>query len=168
MRMGRSEHNPLTLAWESALCLHRRGWWSYALHLCHDPDDAEDLLHDALTSILERNILPDEVAPGYVYRVMRNARISRGRREKTRRAHAPRLAPHSERCTTPDVRGFDVALASLTDDQREVITLKHAGGLTLEQIALATGRPLGTVAGQHRRAIESLRTALMNREESEV
>lgn len=48
-------------------------------------------------------------------------------------------------------------LLRLDDVAREVVELKLYAGLTFEEVAAATGQPVGTVATRYRRAIESLR-----------
>ncbi len=55
------------------------------------------------------------------------------------------------------VRG---AVASLAEPYREVVVLRFFGDLQLNEIALATGRPLGTVKTHLRRGLERLRPVL--------
>ena len=134
------------------------------MHLARNETDAEDLVQSMLIAMLERGTDPGDVAPSYPFRVMRNAHITVKRRERVRQRHALRLVrPTGDE---PEEHGLTRAIASLDENQREVITLKHAGGLTLEQIATATDTPLGTVAGIHRRAIAALREHLTRREET--
>ena len=52
------------------------------------------------------------------------------------------------------------ALARLTEDQREAISLAFFGGLTQSQIAEKLGAPLGTVKARIRRGLLALRDAL--------
>ena len=49
------------------------------------------------------------------------------------------------------------AVRALSDDYREVITLKIWSGLTFEQIAEATGVPMNTAASRYRYALQELR-----------
>lgn len=163
--MGHPPHIALASAWSAAIDEHADAWWSYALHLARRHDDAEDLVQTMLSKMIERGIGPTDVAPGYPFRVMRHAWISRERKRRTRREHAPRLVRAEAPPLQSDER-LDDALAALSDEQREVVLLKHRAGLTLEQIALATDRPLGTVAGQHRRALGALRARLSPHEEA--
>jgi len=65
------------------------------------------------------------------------------------------LAVRAERAT--DVRG---AVASLPEPYREVVTLRFFGELSLEEIAVQTGRPLGTVKTHLHRGLIRLRGAL--------
>ncbi|MCA9310169.1 MAG: sigma-70 family RNA polymerase sigma factor [Phycisphaerales bacterium] len=145
-------------AWGEELDRVRSGWWTYAIHLTRDPHRAEDLIQEALLRVLRQQVSPGEVAPGYFFRVMRNAWISDGRRITPRPMHARSEGAEDE--VDEHSGELVAALAMLSEPQQEVVTLKHGAGLTLEQIALATGRPLGTVAGQYRRGLGVLRSAL--------
>ena len=51
-------------------------------------------------------------------------------------------------------------LASLTEDQRQVLLLRYLGDLTLEEVAAVTGRPLGAVKQLHRRGLRGVRRNL--------
>jgi RNA polymerase sigma-70 factor (ECF subfamily) len=51
-------------------------------------------------------------------------------------------------------------LATLSDDQREVLTLRVIGDLTLEQVAEIMGRSPGAIKQLQRRALLSLRRLL--------
>lgn len=50
------------------------------------------------------------------------------------------------------------ALDALDEDSREILVLKHAAGLTFDQIALALDQNRNTVAARYRRAAEFLRS----------
>lgn len=52
------------------------------------------------------------------------------------------------------------AVASLPDDQREVVLAKHCLGLTLAEIGERTGRTTASVAGLLRRGLQTLRERL--------
>jgi RNA polymerase sigma-70 factor (ECF subfamily) len=49
------------------------------------------------------------------------------------------------------------ALARLTPEQRRVVALAYFNGLTQEEVAEASGLPLGTVKSHLRRGLEALR-----------
>ncbi len=63
-----------------------------------------------------------------------------------------------------DIETAQRALASLKEDQREILVLGIVEGLTHSEIATTTGKPLGTVKTQMRRGLIRLRSLL---EESE-
>ncbi len=55
-------------------------------------------------------------------------------------------------------------LAHLPEETRQLLELKHRDGKTCEEIAAATGRPVGTVKSLLARTYRRLREALTNRE----
>jgi RNA polymerase sigma-70 factor (ECF subfamily) len=52
------------------------------------------------------------------------------------------------------------AVNRLTDDQRQIITLKFAGDLSNEEISVATGKPLTAVKSLQHRALATLKRLL--------
>ncbi len=52
------------------------------------------------------------------------------------------------------------ALSQLADHDREVIELRHHGGLSFKQISDLLGTPLGTLLARHHRALQKLREIL--------
>ncbi len=59
-----------------------------------------------------------------------------------------------------DLVQVEVALATLTDDQREAITLRFFAGLSAREAAEVMGRQEGTIRGLQFRAIAALRRQL--------
>ncbi len=55
---------------------------------------------------------------------------------------------------------LDRHLRTLPDDTRQLLELKHRDGMTCEQIAMKTGRPVGTIKSLLARTYKSLRVAL--------
>ena len=53
-----------------------------------------------------------------------------------------------------------VALGELTDADREVVQLRHHGGLSFKQIAVMLDEPLGTLLARHHRALKKLASLL--------
>src|SRR4029077_18043218 len=52
------------------------------------------------------------------------------------------------------------ALAELPEEQREAVVMRVWSGMTLEEVAAATGASLNTVASRYRYALEKLRERL--------
>ncbi len=67
----------------------------------------------------------------------------------------PRTSSSAESVALDALVGADVAdlLACLTDDQREVLVMRVLGDLSVEQVAIATGRTVGAVKQLYHRAI---------------
>jgi RNA polymerase sigma-70 factor (ECF subfamily) len=59
-----------------------------------------------------------------------------------------------------EVLSLQNALRELPEDQREAVFLRVWSGMTLQEIAEATGTPLNTVASRCRYALDKLRKRL--------
>ncbi|MBU3728349.1 MAG: sigma-70 family RNA polymerase sigma factor [Phycisphaerales bacterium] len=55
---------------------------------------------------------------------------------------------------------LDRALAQLSEADRDVIDLRHVGGLSFKQMADALGEPVGTLLARHHRALGKLRALI--------
>ena len=63
-------------------------------------------------------------------------------------------------------RSVQLAIAALPSDQRAVVALRFYGDLSLDEIARATGTPVGTVKSRLHRALASLRKQYSSRSAS--
>lgn len=137
----------------------------YALSLTRNPADAEDLVHDALLSALERR---DQFRQGanlrpWLMSILHNGFVDRLR---TRRAEAVRNAEIGLRAD-PSVaasqesasRLADVrrAFMALPDEQRAALHLVTVEGLSYEEAAAALNIPSGTLVSRLSRARAKLR-----------
>lgn len=57
------------------------------------------------------------------------------------------------------------ALSTLTEEQRRVLELRYFADLDLNEIALVTSLPLGTIKSRQHRALQQLRTLLQAKKE---
>lgn len=60
------------------------------------------------------------------------------------------------------------AVEKLSDADRQIVTLRHAGGLSFAEIAASLGQPLGTVLARGHRALAKLRKILIEELESDT
>ena len=134
------------------------------------PSDAEDLTQLVFVKALEA--LPRYESRGvpfgaWLFRLARNAIIDFSR---TSHEHAD-LAQSVDRAGTgagPDemvvtrqeIDAVGAALSTLTEDQRDAITLRFFAGLTAREAAQVMGKQEGTVRGLQFRAIAALRREL--------
>ncbi|HEY8817845.1 MAG TPA: sigma-70 family RNA polymerase sigma factor, partial [Candidatus Limnocylindrales bacterium] len=134
------------------------------------PSDAEDLTQLVFVKALEA--LPRYESRGvpfgaWLFRLARNAIIDFIR---TSHEHAD-LAQSVDRAGTgagPDevvvtrqeIDAVGAALSTLTEDQRDAITLRFFAGLTAREAAQVMGKQEGTVRGLQFRAIAALRREL--------
>ncbi len=84
-----------------------------------------------------------------------NAAMDQASMDASTRMDPSSLAVRAERAT--DVR---TAVASLPEPYREVVTLRFFGEMSLDEIAVTTARPLGTVKTHLYRGLVRLREAL--------
>lgn len=69
-------------------------------------------------------------------------------------------SPRSDSTTGDKFASLRDALSELPEQDREVIELRHHGGLSFKQIADLLGEPLGTLLARHHRALQKLREIL--------
>ena len=68
-----------------------------------------------------------------------------------------RSSPSDRAARQEEVLHLAVGLASLPDDQREAVELRHLHGLSVGEVARRLGRSRGSAAGLLRRGLEALR-----------
>jgi len=136
----------------------------------HRPADAEDLTQLVFVKALEA--LPRYESRGvpfggWLFRLARNTVIDHVRTHKETaeleqvldRADLDR-GPDEWAMTRQELESVRVALAALTDEQREAIALRYFAGLSAREAATAMGKQEGTVRGLQFRAIAALRRHL--------
>jgi len=136
----------------------------------HRPSDAEDLTQLVFVKALEA--LPRYESRGvpfggWLSRLARNAVIDfvRTRHEHAEletvaeRAHGD-AGPDEIAVIRQELDAVGAALATLTDEQREAISLRFFAGLSAREAAEAMGKQEGTVRGLQFRAIGALRRQL--------
>ncbi len=144
--------------------------YRYIISRVHSPADAEDLTQLVFVKALEA--LPRYESRGipfggWLFRLARNAVVdfTRTRHEHAdldaaayRGTHEP--GPEQVAMLRQDLDEVGVALATLTDDQREAIALRFFAGLSAREAAEVMGRQEGTIRGLQFRAIAALRRQL--------
>lgn len=148
---------------ELAVHIHRLR--RYALLLCRDAHDADDLVQETLERALAR---ADTFRPGgdlrvWLFAILHNRYVS-GRRAYARRREAGALcAALSDIPAEPPQEarhqlGSVLALVDrLPEEQRQVLLLVAVDGLGTDRIARILDLPVGTVRSRLGRARESLR-----------
>ena len=143
--------------WEPTLELmleHRyRALKAYAVILCGDPNEADDLVQDAIISTFSslRRFESPQMAEGYVRRAIASRFIDGRRRAKTRRDALPVLAQDetdsgADVSTTVQQRtDMARALQTLPPRERACVVLRHLDHLSTRETARALGLSEGTV-----------------------
>jgi RNA polymerase sigma-70 factor (ECF subfamily) len=128
--------------------------------------EAEDLLQDFWLRIhkARATFRPGEPLMPWLYAIARRVRVDRYRKTKGAREHEivtdqlpERAAPEILRQDEPKISEM---LQSLPESQREVLLMLKVSGLSIEEVARATGVSVGSVKQKAHRAYESLRKRL--------
>ena len=144
--------------------------WSLARRLCTSPSDAEDAVQEIFIDLwksaprFDASIASETT---FVAMIARRRLIDRGRR-KMRRPEVPQIAEtvaDSRERVDDTERGEQQRLAQrafeqLRPEQQQVLQLAIHHGCSHEQIATATGMPLGTVKTHARRGLIKIRQIL--------
>ncbi|RNC82404.1 MAG: sigma-70 family RNA polymerase sigma factor [Phycisphaera sp.] len=124
---------------------------------------AEDVVQIAMCKVLQTSparLRKVEAVGPWLYTIVRTSSLNhmRGeRREMKRRTHAK---PPNEMGPPSSYETLRRAVEALPSDEAEVVSLRHAGGLTFDQIAEVLAIPRSTAASRHSRALDRLREAL--------
>jgi RNA polymerase sigma-70 factor (ECF subfamily) len=144
--------------------------YGYVRSIVHDEHEAEDVTQHVFAKLMSALAKYDERGvpfSAWIIRVARNAALDHIRQR--------RPIP-CEEVRENDDRGSDQtahqhrslmlrdALATLPDDQREVLVLRHVVGLTPGEIAERLGRTEPSIHGLHHRGRGALRSVLSQME----
>lgn len=144
--------------------------WSLARKLCSSPSDAEDAVQEIFIDLWRSSVRFDPSIASettFVAMIARRRLIDRGRR-RMRRPEVPQiaetLADGRERADRGAIREEHAiaqrAFEQLRPEQQQVLQLAIHHGCSHEQIATATGMPLGTVKTHARRGLIKIRQIL--------
>ncbi len=144
--------------------------WSLARKLCASPSEAEDAVQEIFIDLWKSAARFDPSIASettFVAMIARRRLIDRGRR-KMRRPEVPQIpetvADRRERVdgteTAERISIAQRAFEQLRPEQRQVLQLAIHQGCSHEQIATATGMPLGTVKTHARRGLIKIRQIL--------
>jgi RNA polymerase sigma-70 factor, ECF subfamily len=145
----------------AALLLYARGF-------VPDASAAEDLVHGVFLNLLRTRPRVREAPAAYLYRAVKNAALNV---QRNRAREAP--MPEHEAWFTHSggdreaALALQAALAELPVEQREAIVMRIWSGMTLEEVAEATGAPLSTAASRYRYALDKLRERLNPNEKND-
>jgi RNA polymerase sigma-70 factor, ECF subfamily len=139
----------------------------YALVLTRDPDQAEDLVQEALVRAMAaaHTWCPGREVRPWLLSIMHNAHVSRQRRRRVEAAAARELAWTAPRAVAAGqadrvhLGRTMAALMTLPEEQREVLVLVALEGLSYRDAAEILGIPVGTLMSRLGRARGALRAA---------
>jgi RNA polymerase sigma-70 factor (ECF subfamily) len=156
---------------------HADALYNLARYLTRQPGDAEDLVQETYARALPAwdRLSPDSNVKAWLFRILRNAFLSRYRREHQRDADEPydTTEPSAVAAAEPSFLGdrelsrlrglvgadIEAALRQLSEDARTVVLL-DAEGFTEVELAEVLGCAVGTVKSRLSRARAELRVLL--------
>lgn len=163
--MSRYQQSDATAASALVTALSPRIFQFY-LSQVRDRFQAEDLLQEFWLRIhkARHTYRPGEPVLPWLYAIARRTRVDQYRKSRRIRANevqTERLpdAPVAESAAKP-LPAIAELLSILPAAQREVLLMLKVSGLSLEEVARATGTSVGSVKQRAHRAYEKLRTTL--------
>lgn len=137
------------------------------LHYRAGPDAAEDLAGEVVLKVMRSIAGQTGSFEPWLYRVAKNVLVDHARRAQAR-PESPLGDEMLDTMTSPEsvsdgvARQLDIehGLAQLTEDQRELLTLKFIQGLSNAEIGEVTGRNSDAVRALQFRALTALREVL--------
>jgi len=146
--------------------------YRYVSFRVRSPEDAEDLTDQVFLKMIEA--LPaydDRGLPfaAWLYRIARNLLVDRYRRSgrepvalsESLEARGAGADPFSAAAGTLDREAVRAAMATLTDEQCQVVTLRFIEGWDVDEVAQAMGRKPGAIHALQHRALGALQRALV-------
>lgn len=133
----------------------------YARSFAGDTAAGEDLVHEVFLKLLRGETEVPDIPLGYLYRAVRNTALNALRDRRSHAVQDNEIAWFQQREGKQEEElALQSALRELPEDQRAAVIMRIWGGMTLEEVADATGVPVSTVASRYRYALEKLRERL--------
>lgn len=125
---------------------------AFARGLCNDRDTADDMAQDALTRAwaARQSYEPGTNFKAWMFRILRNNYYSTYKKNRRFVALDPEVAERTlvsvpEQENRLHLNDVEAALKKLPDEQREVLMLVAAGGVSYEDAAVIMGCAIGTI-----------------------
>ena len=144
--------------------------YGYVLSIVRDEYEAEDVTQHLFAKLMTAlpKYEPREVPfSAWILRVARNVAVDHMRQRRPVPCEEVReldVREDDDEATRHRALGLRDALASLPEDQRQVVVMRHLVGLTPGEIAGRLGRTEPSIHGLHHRGRGALRSALREME----
>jgi RNA polymerase sigma-70 factor, ECF subfamily len=150
-----------------AIITHLPALRTFALSLCRDTSQADDLLQDTVVKAWSKFHLFTQGTNlrAWLFTILRNNFYS-GRRKRSREVEDPGEIMAGQMVSKPDQYGhlalseLQAALKTLPDEQREALILVGAMGFSIEEAARTCGCAPGTIKSRTNRARRALAARL--------
>ncbi len=136
----------------------------YVRSFVHDHHEAEDITQNVfakLMTAIRKYEERDVPFAAWILRVARNAALDQMRVRRALPCDEVRTTDHGlDQVDFERNRALRDALASLPDDQREVLVLRHVAGLSPTEIGALIGKTESSIHGLHHRGRRALQEKL--------
>lgn len=155
-------------AWREILNRYGRRVFALAKSRCKDSDVAEEITQSVFATVAAKLGSGEYNERGrfesWLFRVAMNRvrdHIRRLRRRIEINDHDTSslrpAEPNEPQSDSSSLEHLRQAMDSLSDSDREIIELRHHGGLSFKQIADSLEEPIGTLLARHHRALRKLK-----------
>ena len=180
--MSRVQHGDMS-AFQELIRLYQKKVFRVISSYQRNPEDAMEVMQDTFLKVyIARSTWEHKTSfAAWLYRIAINASIDRHRRTgKSKPVYLEDMveAQIYKSVTTKPPRNpldrlsdgerraiLEGAIRRLPDRQREIVSLRYFGEMQLEEIASALDCPLGTVKSNLHKAINALKSLLLDRKE---
>ena len=141
---------------------YARAVYAYAMTIVKNSDAAEDIMQDVFVKIWRcaGDFKPQGLGKAWIMRIARNLSlnaVTRRRDDDSDEQLETMRAPDSPEDSVVGRVAVSEMLGSLTDEERQIVTLRMSSDMTLAEISKVLGQPLGTVKWKHAEAMKKLR-----------
>lgn len=154
-------------AWRTLVDLYSRRIFALARSRCKDASVAEDITQSVFVTVAEKVGSGEYTEQGkfepWLFRVVMN-RVRDHIRRVRRRPDSPdvqaverQTAPEQDRSDTGQLDKLRAAMERLSEADREIIEMRHHGGMSFKQMAEVLDEPMGTLLARHHRALRKLK-----------
>ncbi len=159
-------------AWRELVGRYSRRVYALARSRCRNDDVAEEITQSVFATIAVKLRAGEYTESGrfepWLFRVamnrvrdaIRKARRNPETHDETAFVHTAQREPDAPAFDAAAIGRLRLALADLSEADREIIELRHHGGLSFKQIADILNEPVGTLLARHHRALKKLRDLL--------
>lgn len=136
----------------------------YVQSIVREPHEAEDITHDVFAKLMKAiQKYEERKVPfaAWIMRVARNAALDHVRSRRQIPVDEVWISDIGQEQTSfEDTHALKAALADLPESQRQVLVLRHIGGLSPNEIAERLGKTEASIQGLHHRGRAALKVSL--------
>ena len=162
-------------AWQELVGRYSRRIYALAKSRCRDSEVAEEITQSVFATVAAKIGGGEYEEQGkfesWLFRVAMNRVRDHVRRMKRRpgtvEGHEGELvadSPREEQANDSSLVRLRRALMELSDADREIIELRHHGGMSFKQMSDLLEEPLGTLLARHHRALRKLKELMEDAE----